>query len=91
MSMSAKDPAPEGDRPSQDGYLARASCLICGTVVVLDPEKIEQRSDYATVPCTRCSALVPVPLADAVRAIEDQPSPVGSRERPAILGAWRRQ
>jgi hypothetical protein len=67
--------------------LSRAACLICGTVVVLEAEQIEVRRDYATVPCTACSALVPIPLADALHAIEQQ----SVRGRQPIPGAWHRR
>ena len=72
-------------RPDAD-HLSRAACLICGTVVVLEADKIEVRRDYATVPCTACSALVPIPLADALDAIEEH-----SRGRQPAPGAWHRR
>jgi hypothetical protein len=91
MSRFANGRRPDAGNRPHDPYLSRASCLICGTVVALDPEKIEERSDYATVPCTACSALVPIPLADAVRAIEEQSSRVDGHGKQAILGAWHRR
>jgi hypothetical protein len=84
MSLSANGRGPNACGRPDGTYLSRAACLVCGTVVVLEPEKLEQRSDYATVPCTSCSALVPIPLADALRAVEEQ----SRRGRQAILGAW---
>ena len=76
------------DRHPYADDLSRAACLICGTVVVLEAENIEVRREYATVPCTACSALVPIPLADALHAIEEQ-SVRGSRQ--PIPGPWHRR
>jgi hypothetical protein len=87
MSPFANSRGDDADGRPEAAYLYSAACLICGTVVVLEAENIEVQRDYATVPCTACSALVPIPLADALRAIEAQ----SRRGRQAIFGARHRR
>jgi hypothetical protein len=81
------------DDPSGPHDHRVATCFVCGARVVVDPEQVEQVSEYTTVPCTECSALVPVGTTEAVSsADDDMPAPlVGAREtRRSLLGRWRR-
>ena len=69
------------------------TCLVCGTPVVPDPGKIEQGPYYATVPCTGCTALVPMTHTDALHAVQEQMRTqlVSARpNRPVVLGRWAR-
>jgi hypothetical protein len=69
------------------------NCRVCGTGNVLDPDKIEDGPDYATIPCTACSALVPIRRTDALHLVQEQVR-LGLERAPAarrtVLERWRR-
>jgi len=82
------------DRRARTGSGAtRVSCRVCGTGIVLDPDKIEEGPDYATIPCTACSALVPIRRTDALRLVQEQVRQ-GLERAPAprrtVFERWRR-
>jgi len=81
------------DSRGEDSDAAVATCLVCGTKVALEAREREQASPYATVPCTGCSALVPVRLTDALHAAQDDIeaalADAAATRRPR-LGRWRR-
>jgi hypothetical protein len=62
------------------------NCLVCGTAVPLDPRKMSPGPDYATVPCTACSALVPL-TAEEARSAEQVLEAVTPRR--FALDYWR--
>lgn len=70
-----------------------ATCLVCAAKVPLEARQFAQASEYATVPCTGCSALVPVRPTDALHAVQEdmRAALVGARaRRRSLLGRWRR-
>jgi hypothetical protein len=69
------------------------NCRVCATSILLDARKSEDGPDYATIPCTACSALVPIRRSDAAYARDEQlgegvAGPPGGRD---LLGRWRRR
>ncbi len=85
---------PRADRRARPGPAApRVNCRVCGTSIALDARKIEHGPHYATVPCTACSALVPVRRTDALRAAQEQVRERLERTkvgRRTVLDRWRR-
>jgi hypothetical protein len=71
---------------------AVVECLVCGTPILPDPRRIQQGPHFATVPCTACSALVPMTHTDALRAVQEQMRVeiAGARTRSSIAGLWHR-
>jgi predicted Zn finger-like uncharacterized protein len=50
----------------------RAACPACRAAVLVDARALALGPQYATVRCPECSAAVPVPRTDALRAEQDQ-------------------
>jgi hypothetical protein len=85
---------PRADRRAQATSGApRVNCRVCGTSVVVDARKLEDGPHYATVPCTGCSALVPVHRTDLLQLTQAQVreqlerAPLGRR---TLFDRWRR-
>ena len=81
------------DRHACRSDACRVNCRVCGTSIVLDSRKIEQGLHYATIPCTSCSALVPIRRTDELHVIQEQVrerlerAPTGRR---TVFDRWRR-
>ncbi len=92
MPFRAGDRHADG-RTRPDPGPTHVNCRICGTSIPLDAAKIEDGPDYATIPCTACSALVPIRRSDAVYARQAlTQGPVGRAPgRRGVLRRWRRR
>ena len=91
-SFGAGDPhADRRTRPNLNP--THVNCRVCGTSIPLDAGKIEDGPDYATIPCTACSALVPIRRTDAVYARQAQMQEALGRAqgRRGVLARWRRK
>jgi hypothetical protein len=87
------DPGRHADRRTRPNTAASfVTCRVCGTSVRLEGRKIEQGRDYATVPCTQCSALVPIRRTDALHAIQEELHEhlTGARVGRGVFDRWRR-
>jgi len=80
-------------RTRPNTHPSHVNCRVCGTSIPLDGGKIEDGPDYATIPCTACSALVPIRRADAVYARQAQMRDGLGRApgQRGVLGRWRRR